>query len=620
MIKEMRNIYLLLGLCLMTVPVAFAADEVQFTASAPNTVIMDQPFQLTYVVNSLGAKDLRMPEITDFEVLAGPFESRSSSTTFINGKRTSNASKTYTYTLMAKKEGTFTIPSASITVNREKYTSNGLKIKVLPPDQTQSRQGQSGGQRQAQGQSRQNNDASGSSISDENIFIRTQVSKTNVYEQECILLTYKLYTLVDVTQFTNNTKLPDFNGFLQQSIEQNSTKQLDYEHYNGRNYGTVVLHQVLLYPQQTGVIEIDPARFEAVIRVQNRSQVRSIFDDFFASYTNVTKMLVAPGVKINVNPLPPGKPAGFTGAVGRFNISSDLSKTTVKTNEAVTLTLTISGTGNMKLLKTPTVDFPTDFELYDPKVANNFKNTTSGVTGTKKIEYLAIPRSAGSFVIPPMEFSYFDTQDKTYKTLKTSAYSLTVEKGESDDTAVVGTYVSKEDVKQISTDIRYIAVQPVALRPEPVLFFGTWKFWLCYLLPLMLAALMFVFFRKQIKENADVARRKNKKANKVAQKRLKAAKKYWKENKKELFYDEVLKASWIYLSDKLSIPMANLNKANVCDELAAHQVPQEHIDAFIDVLNTCEFARYAPASGEDPMGELYAKVVKVISNLEECLK
>ena len=611
----MKKIYLLLGLCLMATHAVLAADDVQFSASAPNTVIMDQPFQLTYTVNSLHAKDLRIPEITDFDILAGPFESTSSSMTVINGKSTSNVSKTYTYTLMAKKEGTFTIPSASITVNREKYTTNGLKIKVLPPDQTQTQQGQ------PQGQSQERSTASATSISNENIFIRTQVSKTNVYEQECILLTYKLYTLVDVTQFTNNTKLPDFNGFLQQSIEQSSTQQLDYEHYNGRNYGTVVLHQVLLYPQHTGVIEIDPANFEAVIRVQNRSQVRSIFDDFFASYTNVTKMLVAPGVKINVKALPPGKPAGYTGAVGRFNIDSDISKTTVKTNEAVALTLTISGTGNMKLLKTPDVDFPADFELYDPKVVNNFKNTTSGVTGTKTIEYLAIPRSAGSFVIPPVEFSYFDTQDKTYKTLKTPAYSLNVEKGESDETStVVGTYVSKEDVKQISTDIRYIATQPVVLKPEPILLFGSWKFWSCYLLPLVAAILMFVFFRKQIKENADVARMKNKKANKVARKRLKVAQKYWKENRKELFYDEILKALWIYLSDKLSIPMANLNKANVCDELAAHKVPQEYIDAFIDVLNTCEFARYAPVSGEDPMGELYAKVVKVISNLEEYLK
>lgn len=614
MIEKMSKKHILFWLCLIPALAVHAADEVQFTASAPSTVIMDQPFQLTYTVNASGSKDLRIPEITDFDILAGPFESTSSSMTFINGKRTSSVSKTFTYTLMAKKEGTFTIPSASITVNKEKYTSNGLKIKVLPPDQTQPQQGQSG-----QGQQRANTSGA-ENISNENIFIRTQVSKTNVYEQECILLTYKLYTLVDVTQFTNNTKLPDFNGFLQQSIEQSSTQQLDYEHYNGRNYGTVVLHQVLLYPQRTGEIEIDKANFEAVIRVQNRSQVRSIFDDFFASYTNVTKMLVAPGVKIKVNPLPPGKPASYTGAVGRFNISSNINKNSVKANEAVTLTLTISGTGNMKLLKTPSVDFPSDFELYDPKVVNNFKNTPSGVTGTKNIEYLAIPRSAGNFTIPPIEFSYFDTQDKTYKTLKTPAYNLTVEKGDSEDAVVTGTFVSKEDVKQISTDIRYIATQPVKLQAEPKLLFGTWTFWLCYLLPLVIASLMFVFFRQQIKENADVAKRKNKKANKVAQRRLKIAQKFWKENKKEQFYDEILKASWSYLSDKLSIPMANLNKANVQEELAAHQVPQEHIDAFIDVLNTCEFARYAPATGDDPMGELYAKVAKVISNLEECLK
>lgn len=613
----MKRLHVFLIAIFITLPLTILADDVSFTASAPSTVILNEPFQLTYTVNASGSKDLRAPEMADFDILAGPFTSRSSSVSIVNGKRSATVTVTYTYTLMAKKEGTFTIPSAGISIGKDKYTSNGLKVKVLPPDEKSNQSQNNAGQQQASARS-----SSGSNISSDDVFIRTQVSKTNVYEQECILLTYKLYTLVDVTQFTNNTKLPDYSGFLKQEIEQSSNKQLSYEHYNGHNYGTVILMQELLYPQHTGTIEIDKATFEAVIRVQNRSQVRSIFDDFFDSYTNVTKMLVAPGVKINVNALPAGKPSSYTGGVGRFNINSSISTNKLKTNEAVTIKLTISGTGNMKLLKTPAVDFPEGFEPYDPKIENNFKNTTSGVSGSKTIEYLAIARSTGTYTVPPVEFAYFDTQDKTYKTLRTPEYQIVVEKGEgdADGTAVVGTYISKEDVKLISTDIRYINTDKLVLDKADNIEFGSLNFWLAYLIPFITSILLFIFFRKQIKEKADIAKVNLKKANKVAQQRLKQAQKYWKEGKKNEFYDEILRALWTYLSYKLSMPMANLNKENVANELKQHGVAQEQVDVFLNILNTCEYARYAPINSDDPMGDLYNQVAKEISNLEESIK
>ena len=368
-------------LFILTVAIqAFAADGVEFKASAPAQVIAGKPFQLSYSVNQR-AKDLRAPEFTDFEYIAGPYTSQSSSTSFVNGKRTSSFTLTYTYTLKAEKEGTYTIPPATIKVDGDQYTSNGVRITVLPPDNVST--ASSGASNNASGSSQPRET---SNVSAENIFMRTLVSKTKVHEQEAILLTYKLYFAgVDVAQFTNNTRLPEFKGFLKQDLEIGEI-QTELEHYNGRNYQTAVLYRALLFPQRSGDIKIDAAHFEAVLRVQNRAQVRSIFDDFFNSYTTALKPLEAAGVTIHVEPLPAGKPSGFSGGVGQYAISSKISSTELQANEAVTLTVTIQGAGNMKLLKTPNVDWPEGFEVYDPKVTNNFKNTTAGTSGTKVIE------------------------------------------------------------------------------------------------------------------------------------------------------------------------------------------------------------------------------------------
>ena len=397
------------------------AQEVEFKASAPAQVIMGRPFQLTYSVNQR-AKDLRAPEFTDFDYVAGPYTSQSSSTSFVNGKRTSSFTLTYTYTLMANKEGTFTIPPASIKVDGDQYTSNGVRIMVLPPDQPANDNTTANHQQRATEAST----PSTNQIGGENIFMRTLVSKTSVHEQEAILLTYKLYFAgVDVAQFTNNTRLPEFKGFLKQELEMGEI-QTELEHYNGRNYQTAVLYRTLLFPQRSGDIEIEAAHFEAVLRVQNRAQVRSIFDDFFGSYTTVTKPLTSAGTTIHVSELPSGKPSGFSGGVGQFSLNSRISETELAANEAVTLTLTIQGVGNMKLLKTPAVDWPEGFEVYDPKVVNNFKTTAAGMSGTKTIEYLAIPRAGGVYSIPPIFFSYYDPQTDTYKTLATPEYTLNI--------------------------------------------------------------------------------------------------------------------------------------------------------------------------------------------------
>ena len=593
------------------------AQDVEFKASAPAQVIMGRPFQLTYSVNQR-AKDLRAPEFTDFDYIAGPYTSQSSSTSFVNGKRTSSFNLTYTYTLIANKEGTFTISPATIKVDGEQYTSNGVRIIVLPADQPNN---VSAGNTNSVGQTSQRPTSSqNDNVSEANIFVRTLVSKTRVREQEAILLSYKLYFAgVDVAQFTNNTRIPEFKGFLKQEIESGEI-QTELEHYNGRNYQTAVLYRTLLFPQRSGDITIEPAQFEAVLRVQNRAQVRSIFDDFFGSYTAVNKPITAPGVTIHVLDLPANKPAGFSGGVGQFNLTSKISGTELNANEAVTLTLTIQGAGNMKLLKTPMVDWPEGFEVYDPKVTNNFKNTTAGVSGTKTIEYLAIPRAGGTYTIPPVRFAYYDTQEQDYRTITTPEYTLNIERAANEDATamVVNNFVQKENIQQLGTDIRYIhtaELMPVADASSRAIRLGSLLFWLCYAIPSLLAALLFVIFRKKIKENADMTRVRYKKANKVAQRRLKVAEQLLKQNKKDAFFEEIERAAWTYLSDRLSIPTAQLNKENIAQILSNKGVSDMIIQEMMHVLSTAEFARYAPTS-DHAMQEVYEDTIKIINQLE----
>ena len=608
----MKKILSILFVC--TIAVIAIAQEVEFKASAPAQVIMGKPFQLVYQVNQR-AKDLRVPEFVDFDYMAGPFTSQSSSTSFVSGKRTSTFTLTYTYTLMANKEGNFTIQPATIKVDGTEYTSNGVRITVLPPDQAPSGSAINGSTNSVGAAGQQ-----ASSVNAENLFLRTLVSKTKVHEQEVVLLTYKLYFAnVDVAQFTNNTRLPEFKGFLKQDLEMGEI-QTELEHYNGRNYQTAVLYRTLLFPQRSGDIVIDPAQFEAVLRVRNRAQVRSIFDDFFDSYTTATKVLTAPGVTIHVSSLPTGKPVGFSGGVGRFSISSTISDVQLQANEAVTLTLVIQGAGNMKLLKTPVVDWPEGFEVYDPKVTNNFKNTIAGVSGTKVVEYLAIPRAGGTYVIPPVLFSYYDVEEDAYRTLTTEEYTLTIARamGEESNVAVVNNYVQKEDIQQLGNDIRYIQTNDLVLSPTSPsrwITFGSLIFWLCYLMPAILAAVLFVIFRKQIKENADITRVRYKKANKVAQRRLKMAEQLLKQNNKEAFYEEIERALWTYLSDRLSVPTAQLNKENIAQILVGKGVAPELIDEMLKVLATAEFARYAPVS-DHAMQDLFNDTTKMINQLE----
>ena len=590
-----------------------AADKVRFVAEAADVEVSGDQVRLVFTVNSQDIKDFRAPSIKGFDVLMGPSRSQQSSIQIINGKRTSNSSTAFTYILLAGSPGTYTIPAASVEVNGEKVFSNAISIKVLPQDQNSGNSSNNGGGSASSSRSQ----AAGSRISANDLFITATASKTTVHEQEAILLTYKVYTVVNLRQLYG--KMPDLKGFHTQEVELPQQKTFTLEHYKGRNYNTTVWSQYVLFPQQTGKLEIPSITFDGVVAQQTVSD--DPFDAFFngGGYVEVKKKITTPKVVINVQPLP-AKPAGFSGAVGEFKLASSINATDVKTNDAVTIKLTLSGTGNMKLIGTPEVKFPQDFEIYDPKVTDDYKLTNSGLTGTKTFEYLAIPRHAGNFTIPAVEFTYFDLKSNSYKTLKTEAYNLKVAKGQGNADQVISDFTNKESVKMLGKDIRFIKLGDSSLRPKGDFFFGTVGYYLCYLIPLLLFVVFAVIYRQKALENANVAKVKTKKANKVATRRMKLAGKLLAENKKNEFYDEVLKALWGYISDKLSIPVSQLSKDNIEAELTNYGVQEALIAEFIGVLNECEYARYAPGNENEAMDKVYSASVEVISKMENSIK
>ena len=586
------------------------ADKVAFTASAPDAVVVGDQFRLSYTVTTQKVKDFRAPSIKGFDVLMGPSRSQQSNTQIVNGNVTSTSSITFTYILMANNAGEYTIPGASIVADGDQMVSNSVRIKVLPQDQGDSNSSSSSS----------THSSSGTGVSNQDLFITASASKTNVYEQEAFVLTYKIYTRESNLQL-NNAKLPDFKGFHSQEIEMTTNARWTPEHYQGRNYYTTVYRQFVLFPQQSGKLYIDPAQFQMTVGKPVQSD--DPFDAFFNGGSNVIeikKSISTPKIAINVNPLPAGKPADFSGGVGEFNISSSINNKELKTNDAITIKFVISGTGNLKLISNPEIKFPDDFEVYDPKVDNQVRLTREGLTGNKVIEYLAIPRHAGTYKIPGVSFSYFDIRSKSYKTLKTEEYVINVEKGAGNADQVIANFTNKEDLKVLGEDIRYIKQNEVTLQPKGSFFYGSMTYWLFYIIPALAFIIFFIIYRKQAAENANVAKMRTKKANKVATKRMKLSGKLLSENKKDAFYDEVLKALWGYISDKLNIPVSRLSKDNIEEKLRNHGVNEELIKEFLNALNDCEFARFAPGDENQAMDKVYSSSIEVISKMENSIK
>lgn len=602
-IIKMKRLSLFILFSLL-ISVAFA-ESVTFTASAPAAVVVGNQFRLSYKVNA-NEDRLRVAPFTDFRHLAGPSTSSSSNIVVSGGNMTRQVSKTFTYILMAEKAGTFTIPAATVVVDGKEYKSNALNIKVLKEDAPQAKQAQ-------------NNTSGG--ISSEDVFLRTTITKRKVYQQEYLVATVKLYTVKNIGG-VNNVKFPDFNGFLAYDLIKPSQINYTVENYNGRNYNTAILRQTLLYPQRSGQLEIGQASLDVSVRIPSKRSGQSHFGDFFSTYQDVRKALKTHPQKVTVSPFPAGKPAIFSGIAGtNITVKASLDKTTVKANEPVTLKITMSGNGNLKLVNTPSIEFPADFETYDAKVNNKLTNTTSGVKGSRTFEYLVIPRYSGDFKIPSYSLTYFDTQSKTYVTKRTSSFDLKVEKGEEDEASNgVTAFASKENVKFLGKDIRFINTEKTKLMPVNNFLVDNSLYRWSFVFAILLFAILFFVFKRMQKNNSNAAFVRHKKANKMAQKRMKVARSMMNEDKDEKFYEEVLNALWGYLANKLNIPASQHTRDYVKEVLMEKEIEQTHIDEVAALLDTCEFARYAPSAVTESKQTIYNRSVALISNLDDLIK
>lgn len=583
-------------------------DNVTFTLRAPSVVEMNQQFRVEYTIAN-ASPQISEPDLRDFTVLAGPSQSQSSSVYMTNGNYTRQTSLTISYIVTPKKEGTFTISPSSFKHNGETIMSNAVTIKVVPAGQNSASQGN--------GQGNQGGQSASATTAGNDVFIRTTFSKKTVYEQEEIVATITLYHRGNVLEI-EDCKMPEYKGFISKDIQLKREDQPGTDVVNGVKYQTFKLKQTILYPQKSGPIEIEKGQLTAILQVPTGGQRRGFwgFDDIFNTMKRVRKIIPIEGTKIEVKALPSeGKPADFNNAVGSFKMESDISKTDIKAYEPVTIKVKITGTGNIKYVKSPSFEFPSDFDTYPPKENQKL----NGNSGTREIDYLVIPRHAGTFEIPAATFSYFDLNTRKYNILKTKAFTLNVAKGDNntDNSQVISNYTNKENVKYLGTDLRYINVTNTNVEKSKGNIFGTVGFWLWYIIPLLLFIALAVLYRKQIKENANIALVKNKRANKQAKKRLKQADTYLKSGESEAFYEEVMKALWGYISDKLSIPTSQLNKENIEQELEKRNVSEETIRSFMDILSTCEFARFAKSDSQNSMDELYNQTADVIGKLEE---
>ena len=609
LLKKMKHKMILAAMMLFLTHLVAIAQTL--TARGPGQVAVGQQFRLQYTVNTQDASGFRIGQIPDaFEVLMGPSTSSQSSFQMVNGKTTHSSSVTYTYILSATKNGTFTIPAAQVTVDGQQIQSNALKITVSGQAQTGGQTGgQAGSQRQQQSQMRD----AGTAISGSDLFIRVSASKKRIVEQEPVLLTYKVYTLVDLTQLEG--KMPDLQGFHTQEVPLPQEKSFKVEQLNGKAYRTVTWSQYVMFPQITGKLKVPSITFNGIVVQRNRYV--DPFEAFFnggSGFVEVKKAIQAPGIEIEVDPLPQ-RSAGFSGGVGRFNVSASLDKTEVKANDPITLRVVVSGVGNLKLIKQPEVQFPKDFDCYDPKQTDKTKLTVNGVEGSMVYDYLVVPRHQGDFEIPAVEFVYYDTQAKQYRTAQTEAFKIHVEKGEGAGTTIQD-FSGQEDVQLLAKDIRHIKTGNVRPHAANDYFFGSPWYWTAIAVLLGLFISLFIIFRQRAIANADVVGSRAGKANKVAAKRLKRASKLMRENKPGEFYDEVLRALWGYVGDKLNIPVAQLSQDNIRERLSERNVDGETIDQFLDALNECEFERYAPGDPRGNMNKVYTKAMTAIEKIE----
>ena len=595
----------------------------------PRVVSADETFRIVFTADAR-MSDFDWPGTDDFDVVWGPQRGSMSNTTFVNGKRTSTRQETVTYLLQPRRTGTFTIAAATAKVDKQETASGTLQIEVVASQQ-QAQPSGSGSGNASQGQqnqqnqqaqpdrSQQNDPAVTGTVSNQDIFLRLTLNKTNVVKGEPVTATLKLYTRADIVGF-EDIKFPTFNGFWSKETVSVNNLEFNRENVDGTIYNSALVRQWVLIPQQTGTLSIDPAEMVCQLRVRTSGgSPLSIFDDFFDQYQTIRKRISTPTLNVKVRDLPAGAPASFGGGVGDFKISAKLSKSGIKSNEAASLLVTISGNGNLSMLQAPKVDFPPDFEVYDLKSTD--KTSASGTSGSKTFEYPFIPRSHGDFVIPSIEYSYYDMAHGKYVTTSTGDIPVSIEKGEEiagGGVAVAGS--NRQNVRSLAEDIRYIALGDGNLKKKGSFFAGSVLFYV------LLAALALLFvligraFQFSRARRADVAGSKNRRANKMARARLKSAESYLKQGLSGAYYEELHKALLGYVSDKLMIPAADLSKDTISEKLLERGVSEACVNALTELIDKCEFARYAPDSGQAQMENEYNEAVQAISAIESQLK
>ncbi len=624
----MKKIFALLLFIVCVAPMTMRAqDTPTLTVSAKKQVAVGERFQVVFEANAEG-KNFSAPSFEGFTVVGGPFTSTSSSFSMVNGSMSHTVKCTYTFALQAYKEGTFHVGSASLTVKGDKISSEPFDIQVLPDDGSHANasSGASGGNTSQSSSSTNTNDPQ---VSGKDLFLKVIPSKRTLYVGEQMVLTYKLYTKVPVSSLSVD-KMPSYAGFWTKDISDNSgSLRQTSEYVNGVEYTVAEIQKVIVVPQRSGALTLDPMSIECIAQVRtesNRRQSNDPFDIFFndpffnRNIVNVKKELSTNTLTVDVKSLPANqKPDSFAGAVGNYNFRSDIDKTELKTNEAFTLTLTVVGSGNIELLQMPAPVFPPDFEVYDPKITVSPNVTAQGLSGTKKAEYLVIPRRAGNFNLAPVEFSFFNPANGTYSTIQSEAYSIHVEKGsgEEGDGSIYAS--NQEGIKYLGSDIRHIMTGKAQLKPKHSVFFGTPAYFVILLAMLLAFIVLLLVSKKHEQQKQDTMANRNKKATKVARGRLKKAEQYLKVKDQDNFYIEMSQALWGYISDKLGIERSKLSMDTVSEAMKEKNVPDDLTNQFIDTLNSCEFARFAPGSAEEKMGDLYQKGIEVITKAEKVL-
>ena len=585
-------------LCVLT-----ASAQNSFTADAPAVVSTDEIFRVVFTATYEGGKvsDFVPPSFEGLEVLAGPVSSTSTSFQSINGQSSTTHTHSYTYTVRAVQEGKVTLGAASVKIGKETYSTEPRTIEAVKGEVPDQGSAASGGQRQSAG---------------EDLMLRMSVSKTRAVVGEPVIVTLKLYVQSSAISGFEDVRFPTFDGFWSQEIDAPQNIQFVRENYNGQIYNAALLRRYMLLPQQTGALTIDPAELVCLLQIRAESTgPRSIFDDFFSSYQTIRKRVTSEPVTVNVSALPAGTPASFTGGVGSFRLSAGFDSDSVAAHEATSLRMTITGTGNINLVEAPKVKLPADFEVYDVRKTENITTGASGSTGTLTFEYPFIPRAPGVFDIDPVEFTYYDIEAGRYRTLSSGPLRLKVGEGTRTDAAVIPSGVSKRSVESLGEDIRFISTTP-RLKKAGRMMVSSPAMLIIPTVVVLATAAVWLLLSRSIARRSDVAGTRNRKALKVARARLRNASAFLKQGLYSAFYEELHKALHGYISDKLMLPVADLTRERIGEELRSRGKDEAVIQELSDILDACEYARYAPGSGSEAMEKHYEQAVKVISQIE----